>query len=95
MSPSDARIDQSFKQGTAFRFKRESGDQLWQQSYFDRILRREDDLGDVARYILQNPVAGGLCDDPASYPLSGGLYSHGAMAVGAEAPSLREGKEGV
>ena len=80
---------QNFKQGTAFHFKRASGDQLWQQSYFDRVLRDDEDLDDIARYIFRNPVAAGLCDDPASYPLSGGAHFGGAPTDRAKAPSLR------
>jgi hypothetical protein len=29
---------------------------LWQEGYFDRVLREEDDVFDVARYVLKNPV---------------------------------------
>ena len=50
---------QNFKQRTAFHFKRESGDQLWQQSYFDRVLRGDEHLEDVANYVFENPVAAG------------------------------------
>lgn len=80
---------QNFKQRTAFHFKRESGDQLWQQSYFDRVLRHEEHLEDVAAYVFQNPVAAGLCDDATRYPLSGGLYFDGASTDRAKAPSVR------
>jgi REP element-mobilizing transposase RayT len=79
----------NFKQRTAFHFKQESGDQLWQQSYFDRVLRNDEHLGDVAAYVFQNPVAAGLCVNAADYPLSGGTYFDGASADRAEAPSLR------
>ena len=69
---------QNFKQRTAYHFKQASGDQLWQQSYFDRVIRADDDLEDVAAYIFQNPVAEGLTADAASYALSGGVYFDGA-----------------
>ena len=81
---------QNFKQRTAFHFKRESGDQLWQQSYFDRVLRQDEDVQAVADYVFQNPVAGGLCDDPASYPLSGGSFFQATSPDRAKAPSLRD-----
>ncbi len=83
------RFVQNFKQRTGFHFRRKSGDQLWQQSYFDRVLRNDEGVGDVASYIFQNPVAAGLSDDAASYPLSGGVYFDEASSDRAEAPSLR------
>lgn len=80
------RFVQRFKQATAFDFKREAGLRLWQQSFYDRVLRIEEDLTDVAAYILSNPVRSGVVPDLRDYPLSGGEYSE---ADGAEAPSLR------
>ena len=79
---------QRFKQVTAFRFKRETGQRLWQQSFYDRVLRVEEDLSDVAAYILGNPVRSGLVASPEDYPLS---RSEHLEADGAEAPSLRVG----
>jgi len=29
---------------------------LWQPSYYDHILRKDEDILDIARYILDNPV---------------------------------------
>jgi REP element-mobilizing transposase RayT len=43
---------------------------VWQTSYFDHVLRRDEDLEQVARYILGNPVRKGLVRDPEAYPLS-------------------------
>jgi putative transposase len=80
------RFVQRFKQVTAFDFKRETGLRLWQQSFYDRALRVEEDLAEVAAYILANPVRAGLAFRPEDYALSGGEY---AEADGAEAPSLR------
>lgn len=44
---------------------------LWQPGYFDRILRNDDDIVDVARYILANPVRAGLVESPLDYPFIG------------------------
>ena len=63
-----------FKQMTGYRHKRTSGESLWQQSFFDRVLRRDDDLRIVAEYVFANPVMAGLVDEPGEYGLSGGLY---------------------
>ena len=45
--------------------------QLWQRSFYDRTLRREEDLEEVARYIWDNPVRAGLVDDWERFPFSG------------------------
>jgi len=84
------RFVQRFKQITAFDFKRETGLRLWQQSFYDRALRIEEDVADVAAYILGNPARAGLAVRPGEYALSGGEYAEAdGAADGAEAPSLR------
>jgi len=80
------RFVQRFKQVTAFEFKQTAGRRLWQQSFYDRALRLEEDLTQVAEYILGNPVRAGLVANFGEYPLSGGEY---VEPDGAEAPSLR------
>ena len=42
---------------------------IWQKGYFDRALRREDDLKTVARYIVANPLRAGLVEHIGDYPL--------------------------
>jgi REP element-mobilizing transposase RayT len=42
---------------------------LWQKGYFDRALRREDDLKAMARYIVANPLRARLVDHIGKYPL--------------------------
>ncbi len=46
-----------------------TGQPLWQPGYFDRALRGEDDLVEVARYIVANPLRAGLCRHLGDYPL--------------------------
>jgi len=55
------------KQRAGFWFARERHERLWQESFFDRTLRQEDDLVDVIRYVIDNPVRAGLVDAQASY----------------------------
>ena len=43
---------------------------LWQNGYYERILRRDEDSISVCRYILNNPVRAGLVDEPSHYPFS-------------------------
>jgi putative transposase len=81
---------QRFKQRTGFYFKKQSGAQLWQESYFDRVIRKEEDLGVVADYIFQNPVDAGLVGAPPEvYPLLGGTFADVGPSDRTEVPSLR------
>ena len=45
------------------------GEPVWQSGYFDRAMRREEDLRHVARYIVANPLRAGLCRSIGEYPL--------------------------
>jgi hypothetical protein len=40
----------------------------WQENFFDHRLRNEDELHEKADYILNNPVAKGLCARPQDWP---------------------------
>jgi len=42
--------------------------QIWQRSYYDRGLRKEEDIKQVSRYIVANPLRAGLVDDIGMYP---------------------------
>ncbi len=42
---------------------------LWQESFHDRALRKEDDLVHMARYVVANPLRAGLVDKIGDYPL--------------------------
>ena len=41
---------------------------VWAKGYYDRALREEDQLKDVARYIVANPVRAGLVKSVRDYP---------------------------
>jgi REP element-mobilizing transposase RayT len=41
---------------------------VWASAYHDHALRREEDLLDVARYLLLNPVRAGLATSARAYP---------------------------
>ena len=60
-----------FKQLSGFRLKRVTRQPVWQISYHDHVLRREESLLDVARYIWENPVNEGLVPLRTEYPFSG------------------------
>ncbi|MBI6631646.1 transposase [Pseudomonas paralactis] len=42
---------------------------LWQESFHDRALRKEDDLIKMARYVVANPLRAGLVERIGDYPL--------------------------
>jgi REP element-mobilizing transposase RayT len=42
--------------------------QIWQRSYYDRCIRQEEDLKQISRYIIANPLRAGLVDDIGMYP---------------------------
>lgn len=48
------------RQRTAIAYRRQGGDRLWQDGYFDRTLRATDDVCRVIRYIRDNPARAGL-----------------------------------
>jgi REP element-mobilizing transposase RayT len=60
-----------FKQLSGFRLKQRTGNPAWQISYYDRVLRKEEEIGAVAEYIWYNAVKEGLAEDTLAYPWSG------------------------
>jgi REP element-mobilizing transposase RayT len=45
------------------------GQAVWQDGFHDHAIRREEDLREVARYIIANPVRAGLVTRVGDYPL--------------------------
>ncbi len=41
---------------------------LWQRAYYDRAARKDEDIRQLARYIIANPLRAGLVRDIGSYP---------------------------
>lgn len=41
---------------------------LWQKGFHDRALRREEDMRNVARYVVANPIRAGLVTSVRDYP---------------------------
>ena len=65
-----------FRQSSGYGYRRRCGARLWQEGYYDHVLREEDDTFEIARYVVANPVRAGLCEDAHTYPhLGSGLYS--------------------
>lgn len=59
------------KQRTGFWYSKTQRGRLWQDSYFDHIVRDEESVERQACYILANPVRAGLVDRWDRWPFSG------------------------
>jgi putative transposase len=46
-----------------------TNERVWQKGYHDRSLRREEDMRDIARYIVKNPIRAQLATRIGDYPL--------------------------
>lgn len=75
------KLVESFKQETAIEFMRKTHRRLWQDKFYDRILRAADSADRVAWYIWLNPVRQGLCRTPADYPFSGSFTELGTKLL--------------
>ncbi|MBC2717947.1 MAG: hypothetical protein HF978_21815 [Desulfobacteraceae bacterium] len=60
-----------YKQISGFAYKRQNGKTLWQKSYFDHVLRKNEDISDFVQYILANPVRKNIVERPRDYLYSG------------------------
>jgi len=69
---SDLRmVIKTAKQSSGQRFAARMKRPLWDEGFHDRVVRPEDDVKRIARYIIENPVRAGLVRSPSDYPLSG------------------------
>ena len=68
------------KQTTAFHWKRQTAERLWQPSFYDHVLRDSESTKDAVRYLLENPVRANLAKSPADYPHAGSfVYDRRAL----------------
>jgi putative transposase len=65
------RFVKRVKQSTGQRYSQKAKRPLWQEGYYDRVLRPEEAEAMVARYIIENPVRAGLVTTPSDYPYVG------------------------
>jgi REP-associated tyrosine transposase len=49
---------------------------LWQQGYYERVLRSRHAVESAVKYVLENPVRAGLARAADEYPFSGTLSIH-------------------
>jgi putative transposase len=62
------------KQSTGIRFSRRWSGRLWQEGYYERVLRSDESVETVARYIEANPVRAGLATAVDEWPFTGGAF---------------------
>jgi putative transposase len=62
-----------FKQRSAFHWKAAFGDQLWQRSYFEHVLRDNESPVKAARYLLANPLRAGMVTAVEDHPFLGSM----------------------
>ena len=46
-----------------------SSERIWQRGYHDRAVRQEEDIKNIARYIIKNPIRAQLTTRIGDYPL--------------------------
>jgi REP element-mobilizing transposase RayT len=59
------------KQRTSFAYGQLYEQRLWQEGYYDHVLRDGEPQIGVAAYILNNPIRAGLCTTLSDYPWLG------------------------
>jgi len=61
---------QNVRKRTAMCYRNLAWADLWQDGYFERVLRRDEDTQAVIDYILANPVRAELVEKAVDYPFS-------------------------
>jgi putative transposase len=70
-STSLSQVVADMKRRSSYRINehiKRSGTPVWQPGFHDYALRKEDEIKDVARYIVANPLRAGLVDKIGDYP---------------------------
>jgi putative transposase len=68
------------KQHSGYEFRQRCGTRLWQEGYYDRVLRTDEETEEVVLYIVNNPVRSGIVQEPDDYPYWGSsVYSRQAI----------------
>ncbi len=68
------------KQRSAWLFKRRFRQRLWQEGYWEHVLRDSERIEDIIEYIVNNPLRKGLVERPEDYPYWGSsVYTREAI----------------
>jgi putative transposase len=65
-----SRVVKTLKARSALTINRQLGQNgsLWQRAYYDRAARKDEDIREIARYIIANPLRAGLAQNIGDYP---------------------------
>jgi putative transposase len=61
----------SWNTQTGYHWHLKTGGKLWQEGYYDQILRADASLIRAARYVVMNPVRAGFVEEPSAYEFCG------------------------
>ena len=61
----------AWKQRTGFEWKRRRDQRLWQSGFYDYVLREDDPVPAIVKYIIGNPVRAGIATELGEYPHAG------------------------
>lgn len=50
------------------------GQPIWQKGFYDHAIRKDEDIQNIARYIVANPVRAGLVTRVGDYPHWDAIY---------------------
>jgi len=62
-----------FKQRSAYHWRRTFRGVLWQRSYFEHVIRDDQDRMRALQYVLENPLRSGLVRRLEDYPFVGSM----------------------
>ncbi len=65
------RFMATWKQRAGYHFKQRTKEMLWQESYFDHVLRDDEKTRVAIKYVLENPVRKGMVRRFEEYLYSG------------------------
>lgn len=60
----------SFKKFTSKEIRKTTSSKqgIWQDQYYDHLIRRDESLSNIIKYCFENPVRKGMVEDPNEYP---------------------------
>lgn len=64
-------IVRNIKGISAAKLRRQGLKQVWQKSFYDHVIRKEESLIETVKYILDNPIRKGLTKAEEEYPYRG------------------------
>jgi putative transposase len=57
-----------WKQSTGYAYSQRHRCRLWQGNYWDRVLRESDEVFQITRYLITDPIRSGLVQALTQYP---------------------------